>query len=42
VLGLANAGMTDEEENKLEYANLCFFAYFSLELILKLLGQGIK
>jgi Ion transport protein len=42
VLGLGRVGLTDEEETKLEYANLWFFAFFIFELILKLLGQGFK
>jgi hypothetical protein len=38
ILGLERVGLTIEDEKKLEYANLGFFSFFVLELMLKLFG----
>lgn len=40
VLGMSKYPINESYENNLEYANLAFFGYFVLEIILRLLGQG--
>jgi Ion transport protein len=42
VLGMSRYPIDETKEQWLEYANLAFFAYFVLELIVKLVGQGFK
>jgi hypothetical protein len=38
VLGMSKYPINESYENNLEYANLAFFGYFVLEIILRLLG----
>jgi hypothetical protein len=38
VLGLSYHGMNKSQELNLEYLNLFFFSFFSLELLLKIIG----
>lgn len=42
VLGLSSYPIDQNFDNKLEIANLVFFVYFVIELIIKIVGQGMK
>jgi hypothetical protein len=42
VLGLDRYPITDKQQRKLEILNLTFYAIFAFEMVVKLVGLGIK